>query len=422
MNKLIPIKAIGSPWHGRTLNDVYEFGPFPYPTIATRPAGATWGPAIPIHHPNAHTGPKLSAGTDRTWGQYIGHSRSINGADSGTGIGWERWLYCDPSTDATWLMRAEFTVTGTGVDIEVWCDGVFGRFRPDDPYTNTPRLVNSFTWTPDLPSWNVWGYTVANVMAQIQAPSGHGNLSISRDGSTVWIHFFTTTNANIAMNLYGPTNQIPNFLGLSSGIALAGIAKVVVAGTNEASEGGAALTATITKDVIYEGGASVALCSTYTRNAAQYQHTAKFYRTEDGDLSRTYNYTVATGAFTVQYNLWGQTWNESGLHVSIYGGGCENKVYAQNAVYVASYKQAGGGGSPYTFQQKWFGLDYLGVDSQLYTKTSSHTYAATSSAQHEMPYTRKWVGTFSPHNPVGTFEIYDAVYLTPYTGTVYQYI
>lgn len=427
MNKLIPIKAIGCPWHGRAIDDTFDGGPGPpYPTVATRPAGATWGPAIPIVHPNA-PGSTIDSGTDRSWGMYIGHNRAINGASGGTGIEWNRWLYCDPLTDATWLMRAELTINTVDMDIDVYCDGVFGRYRPDDPYpTPTPRLVQSFTWTPDLPSWNGFGsvYTTAQVMGKISEQGfAHPTLSISRAGDIVYLHIYTKSGG-LSSFLYGPTCDIPHYWGLNSGKALAGLVKITLSGSSTAAAGGAAITAAVVKDRVYEGTVSTGLCwSRLISPGVSYSHQAILYRAEDGDVTRNYQYTFSGATYAVTHSFWGSSWIDSGTAVSAYGGGCELIVFAQNAVYVATYQVAAYGGFANTFDQRWWGLDAVGNQVQMDSiGLLGSNYAATNSGEHEMPYTRKWVGTMSPHSPVATFEIYDAVYLTTYTGTTYQYI
>lgn len=415
MNKLRPIKAIGCPWHGLCLNDVYELGPTPYPTVASRPAGATFGPAIPIVHPNNPGAGVLVNGTDRFYGLYVGHTRSINGADGGTGIGWNRWLYCDPVTDATWLMRLEHTDNVTDVDLEVWCDGVFGRSGRD--YTVAPRLVQSFTWTPDIPSWAGAGDTAANAVSQLQWGS-HVQLAISQDGSEVWLHLFTTPGG-VSGGMYTPTCETGHNWGLLSGNAVCSIVKITVAGSNTAAELGAAITATIAKDLPYENTGAGGMVSGYTDTVDTFAHDTIFYRSDEGDCTRDYTYTKATDAFSVQYDLWGEFWSNSGIAVTQYGSGTEFKIFAQNAIYLATYKE---GVTDNVFDQRWTVLDLLKNPETPWTLQNLSTYAAASSGFHEMPYTRRWVASFEPANPTFSWQSADAVYLTPYAGTTYQYI
>lgn len=412
MNKLRPITGIGSPYHGLCYNDIYELGPTPHPTVSTTPAGATFGPAIPIIHPNAPGGSQLHIGSERSYGTYIGHTRSINGTDGGVGIGWNRWLYCDPVTDATWLMRLEHTDNTSDVDLEVWCDGVFGRFGRQ--YTSTPRLVQSFTWTPDIPSWAGAGDTAANAVSQLMW-GAHQQLAISPDGSDVYLHLFTSPGG-VSGDMYLPTSETGHDWGLLSGSAVCSIVKISLSGSSTAPAGGTAITATIAKDLAYEGG----MVTYFSKTGTVCNHTAIFYKTAEGTCTRTYTFTVATSAFTVNYNLWGSSWGNSGTAVSAYGSGTEFKIFAQNAIYVATYKMVDA--TYRTFDQRWTALDWSGSVDVPYTLNNSQTWTAPSSGYHEMPYTRKWVAAFAPFNPTGTFIVGDAVYLTTYTGNTYQYI
>ena len=414
MNRLRLARAIGSPWHGRALDDVFSLGPQPPRQVATRPQYATWGPAVPIVHPAAPGAGELAGGNDLAWGQYIGHTRSINGADGGVGIGWNRWLYCDPVTDATWLMRLEHIDGNTDVELQVWCDGVFGRLGRQ--YAHAPRLLQSFTWAPDLPSWKVGSDTPSNAVSQLQWGS-HEQLAISRDGSRVYLHLFTSPGG-VSDSMYCPTNQTGHYWGLDSGNAVCSIVQIDIAGSNAAGEDGAALTATIAKAMPYENTGGGGQVSGYSKGAAGYAHNSIIYKTEDGEVKRNYSFTNAGRLFSVSFDIWGQVWSNNGAAVSIYGSGQEIKVYAQNAVYLATYRDPGG--PPYIFDQRWVCLDWLGQASTPYTLQANSSHIAQNSGEHEMPYTRKWVGTMSPADPVGTFEIYDAVYLVPYVGTTYQ--
>lgn len=421
MNKLIPIRAIGSPWHGRCLDDIYELGPFPYPTITTQPAGALWGPAVPVVHPNAPGVSKLSAGSDRAWGMYIGHTRSVNGADGGIGIGADRWLYCDPVTDATWLMRLEITVNTVDVTMEVWLDGVFGRFRPDNPFNITPRLVQSFTWTPDIPTWDTWSTTAATVVNHLRWKTdgiSHQEMAISRDGSEVWVHVLTNPGG-VSSRIYCPTSETGHYWGLLSGVAVCSIVKIDMVGTSTAELSGAAITATVGKDILYQDGPN-GMVTNYSRGATSFRHDSIFYRTEDGDCTREYQFTHATGVFKALYALWAASWGvSSATAVSAYGSGTEFKIFAQNAIYVSTYSV---GAVNNDFAEAWAALDYLGVTSLPHDDVSTWTYVAPSSAFHDHPSTRQWVGTFSPHDVASTFEIHDYTYPTTYSGTTYQWI
>ncbi len=435
--------AIGCPWHGRTINDLYELGPQPPRQVATRPLGATWGPATPIKHPNA-PGSQLDVGTDRDWGQYIGHTRSVNGADGGVGIGWNRWLYCDPSTDATWIMRAEFQRNLTSMDTRIYLDGVFGRFGDFErayevmhegesvshenegvSHQPAPRLLRTFRWTPDIPSWNSsYGYTLEFIMSEIQMPDGFGQFAISLDGSEVFLHIYTTSSIAISRNLYGPTNEKCSLFDLSDGIATAGILKFAISGSNEAAEFGVDVDALITKDVIYEGNEFNSLCWQYLRTGTDYQHEALLYKTSDGTLKRDYEFNIGTEVFTVQYNIFGLIFNKTG-NVLPYGGGVESKVFAQNAFYICTYTTDDYFGQPNTFTENWYGIQYPATPQFLNSGSNvrGDSYQAPSSGFPEFPPTRQIVGTYSPHNPLATFEIYTHdTSNQPYTGLVYQYV
>jgi hypothetical protein len=410
MNKLNLPDAIGCPWHGLCTDDIFTGGPTPGRVVSTNPAGATFRPAIPIIHPNAPGTGKLNEGNERAYATYVGHNRSVNGASGGTGLGWNRWLYCDPLTDATWLMRLEHSDGAGNTTIEVWCDGIFGRIGRE--YASTPRSLGTLTWVPEIPSWDTIGYTATNVMPAL-IWGAHFQLAISRDGSEVYLHIFTEPGT-ISRDLYYPTSQGGHYWTNVVDLAVVGIIKIALSGSSEALDGGTAITASITKDLNYEGG----IVESFSDDAG-IAHSEIFYKTSDGTCKRTYTYNDVDQAFTVEYDTWGVIWSDSGIAVSGTGSGTEYIIFAQNAMYLATYKEDV---SSNKFTEKWVGQDLFGDAYTLGTYTSFSSYVNSSPNFHDMPYTRKFVGTFAPFSPVSTFIVGDATYGDLYTGTTYQYI
>jgi hypothetical protein len=241
----------------------------------------------------------------------------------------------------------------------------------------------------------------------------HLQLAISRDGSEVYLHIFTEPG-QISRDLYYPTSQGGHYWTNVVDLAVVGIIKIALSGSSDAADGGASITASITKDLNYEGG----IVDSHS-DVSGIVHSETFYKTEDGTCHRSYTYNDTTQEFTVTYNLWGVTWSDSGIAVSGSGSGTEYVIFAQNAVYLATYKEDI---TLNKFTQKWVGLDLFGDAYTLDTYTSFSSYVNSSPSFHDMPYTRKFVGAFAPNSVVATFVSGDATYGSVYTGDTYQYI
>lgn len=410
INGFRPMLSLGSPHHGLTTNDTYELGPNGSQAIATRPAGATFGPCIPIRHPQAPgKKPWQSDDNYRDWGQYIGHTRSINGVDGGGGIGWNRWLYCDPSTNATWIMRMEYTENAASVDFEIWVDGLFGRFGKQ--YPMAAIKLADYNWVPEIPSWNV-SDTAASIVAHT-AWGASVQLAIRDDGSRVYFHIYTRPG-DVSGKSYIASSETGHNWGLLSGIALAEILQFDISGSNQPSGGASNLSAIITRAATYEGG----IVQAYDYTAPDVSHTALLYRSPHGDVTRQWSYNRISGAFSVTMTVFGNAVTQNGTAPTPgFSSGVEVRVFAQNAVYVATYMDAG---ALNNFREYWVGQNYLHVADKFNDNTRTDSYVPPDTANHEMPPTRRQVCSYNLANP-GQHVVATNTSLVTYTGTTYQY-
>jgi hypothetical protein len=248
------------------------------------------GPAVVIRHPSApgdvrgySHAPSLGFGigyTHRDYGLAVGHTRSINGADGGVGIGSNRWLYCDATSGATWLLRLEATPDGAGaVTFDVWLDDVFGRFGRQ--YTIVQRKLASMSWSVPLPSWATKTPTAQQRVEQLSlwhsGTLAHFETAFSNDGSLVYVNIRMSGtsdpgNPDIRGDGFAPTNEIGD--GRDDAGSLAGILRINVSGTSTPATAGMGISATIVEDLVYEGG----IVSSYSDSAGILSHSAIQYR------------------------------------------------------------------------------------------------------------------------------------------------
>lgn len=434
-NKLRPPTRIGCPHHGLCFNDTFQ-GVVPAVTVATRPAGATFGPNVPIDHP------AKPGGGDSTWrdfGAYIGHTRSVNGADGGVGLGGNRWLYCDTS-GATWIMRFEYSipeaynaywdeVMPTGVlEVEVWLDGLFGRFGRD--YSMTPVLMDSFSYTVPAPSWSLLDNTHPDFAAFNAAkpgrilmdfvPPDHIALALSADGSEVF--FNATVTGNQAFSVYWPSLPAGNPFANPGSIEQCVFAtlKITISGSSAPGAAGVGLTVTIAKERDYEGE----LCPLYVYDTPTdtYETNVVLYQSTRGNISRNWYYDKATGDVTGTVSVYGTDVDIGGtVPAPDYSSGNAVYVFAQNAVFVMTYRE-----EPEItgneFIQRWYGVEHPSQAVRLAdTFTSYSTHVAGDALTSEFPYTRRVVASFPAINPF-LIEVDVATYQTLYAGVTFQWI
>lgn len=401
--------SLGSPHHGRVNNDIYELGPNGNQRIANRPAGATFGPCVVIRHPQAPgKKPWQDADEYRDWGQYVGHTRSVNGIDGGVGLGWNRWLYCDPS-GASWIMRFEHTVNAADVTLQIWVDGIFGRFGRE--YPMSARLLASHTWVPELPSWNATD-TVSGIVSQT-IWGAQVQLALKEDGSQAYLHIYTSPGG-VSGDSYRATSETGHDWGLLSGIALADIVRFEIAGTNTPDELAADLTATIHEDYSYDGG----IVTSFDYTGPDIAHDVLLYKSPHGEVRRNWTWQNGSGNWTITLTVFGIVHAQSGsAPAPTYSSGNEVRMFAQNACYLATYQT----GTPSNvFREVWFAQDFEHAAIKYNDNSRFDTWVTPNSGSHEMPNTRRQVSSFNLAQP-GDNVVATNQYLTAFEGITFQY-
>ena len=353
----------------------------------------------------------------------VGHTRSINGADGGVGIGSNRWLYCDATSGATWLMRIAAVEDGAGsVTFQVWLDDLFGQLGRQ--YSVVQSKLAEMTWSVPQPTWMTKTPTAQQLVEQLNLHHSSGVLAhtetaVSNDGSVVYVNLRLSGtsdpgNPDVRGDAFGPTNDVGD--GRDDTGSLAGILRINVSGTSTPATAGMGISATIVEDLVYEGG----IVSSYSNSSGVLSHSAILYRTPYGDLTRTVTINSNTNAVTGSISAFGQVRSLNGTRAESTGSAHHVVVFAQNAVYLG--RHTFNSGSDTDWRQAWIVQNKNNVASVPWeVDVVISGYTANGPLYHGLPIERQWVASFDPDSVGGIF-VRPALYRAAYAGETYQYI
>lgn len=427
INRLRPVSSLGCPYHGEAV-DEYYLGR----KVCTIPSGAATGPCVLIRHPAAPGAKEYQdSGDYRNYALAVGHTRSINGADGGVGIGRNRWLYCDPN-GATWLLRLNYgftSVTETTMYFEVVLDKVFGRFGREYPSietTMTGALGTAYVeWQPEIPSWYddslFGGYTpsIADLCASVDL-DWINTLAFSEDGSEVYVNISMNDLHRAVSWVYPETSNLGRFWGMTYGRTLASVLKITIGGTSLPEENGVGLTAQIT---LFHDFAELVSSRTYTPgNPARLQYSSILYCTPYGDVTRDFDVTFgdttpALDFGDVTISAFGETVNVAGDGVAT--GLCslhEIGIAAQNCIWVGTYKDGGVGDN--ILNEYYLGTDIDNLGLELWHTLRTAIWEPSDAFEPELPSDLYLGVTHDPGSPAN-IHVWLADRFIPYTGTTY---
>lgn len=443
MKPFVVPRTIGCPYHARAAGQGADVAPRyqlldgSYRTVASNRVEDSYlrqyGPAVMIRHPNAPTAQRtenqqvydaarqaiIPGHAHRDYALAVGHTRSINGADGGVGIGTNRWLYCDPGTHATWIISMRTSLVrenpedwaATALHVEIWLDGLFGWFGRD--YDIPERKLCEMDWVPEdgiIPLDQNTGVTLLlNGLYLDWSPM----LAFSNDGAVCYINLMSEGDGPFAPSgVYLPTADLPT----AYATAWCGILRVNLSGSSSPANGGAAITGTIVRDMPYMDGQAIS----YSVSAGITSHDAILYRTPYGDVRRTWTVNSADDTFIGTMSAFGVEKSFIGTSPISGGWGTQITIAAQNAVYFCNFKDDGITGA---FYEAWIGLDADNNGVTLNANTRFDDYDGTGGDGTEFPSTRRKVMTYDPGDPAGTLSgpgLYTSTENTEYTGVTLQ--
>lgn len=265
MNRLIPYSEFGTPFHGLATNNLlpHPHGDKTIGNDAASPFVQSIGGCIPVRHPAApganrnvyqQTRDTVEQQEWRDYALICGYEKTIEGIP-GTGLGNFQWLYCD-ANGGTWVVRLDYTKGTTDITFDVHLEEIFGRVGRTRSFSSS--ILDTFVWTPDIPSWYSGSYTLADVVSEVDL-DWVNTLAFSPDGSECYVNIFcagTTTAEDINLRVFveaTPQATIGGY-GSNTSTALIGVLKIDLTGAGDLDNDGAGINCTITHDLTYENG------------------------------------------------------------------------------------------------------------------------------------------------------------------------
>lgn len=236
MNKFVPIKTIGMPYHG--LAEALNY-PSEWLTLTTSDGDKLVkgnGGAVVVRHPSAPGASRTPAqqvndtANGYEWRDYAllcGGTRAVNG---GPELGRQRWLYCS-ADGRTWVMSVEKSVAGNVFTLEIWRRALFGYFGPNPP-SITDEKVGEVAIPFVLPSDYTGVLTAADVAASAWIDRAACTVP-SPDGSSVFVHVMADEDVYWATEVVMEDKVGGTYA----------IVPVTISGTGDVANGGVGITA-----------------------------------------------------------------------------------------------------------------------------------------------------------------------------------
>jgi hypothetical protein len=277
---------IGMPFHGRAEDGVLVT-PAGNKTVCNENFEYTRN-CLVVRHPSA---PGVTRSTEQLthdttqghdWRDYAllcGRQRCVNGHEPG--LGPDHWLYCDTS-GPTWDVSITQTNNAGTIDFKLWLNNPFGRLGRQRSFT--AQLLDTWTFTPSLPSWYGGSATVADVIAEV------GFLVYQNDAGTAAV-LNVIAGAGIAPDVY-EESCYGDYTGALGGPALIATANIALSGNGDLDDNGNGITGTITADLDFETGIVTARESNGSQLSGSASSDTAFAESADPDCPTASNETL----------------------------------------------------------------------------------------------------------------------------------